>query len=100
MHFMVQFIDLRSCLVQSFLPSGRDLVDSATMPSNILDNRLQQTGPFQAMQEGVECSWPDAIPVMRQFFHHCHPKDGLVGGMYQDMNPDEAEKEFSLVIGH
>ena len=100
MQFMVQFIDLRSCLVQSFLPGRRDLVDPATMPSNILEDRLQQAAPFQAMQKGIESSRPDAIPVTGEFFHHRQPKDGLVGRMYQDMNPDEAEKEFSLVIGH
>jgi len=38
--------------------------------------------------------------VMGQFLHHRQPEDGLVGRMYQDMNPDEAEKDFALGIGH
>ena len=100
MELVVQFINLRSCLVQGFLASRRDLVDPATMASNVPENRLQQAAPFQAMQKGVESSRPDAIPVMGQFLHHCKPEDGLVGRMYQDMNPDEAEKDLSLVIGH
>jgi hypothetical protein len=52
------------------------------------------------MQERVESSRPNAIPVMRQLLHHREPKDGLVGRMYEYVNPDEAEKEFPLVIGH
>jgi hypothetical protein len=97
---MVQFIDLRSGLVQSLLTGRRDLVDPATVPSNILDARLQQAAAFQAMQEGVEGSGTDAIPVMRQLLHHRNPEDGLVGRMYEYMNPYQAEKEFPLVTGH
>ena len=100
MELVVQFINLRSFLVQGLLPTRRDLVDPAIVASNVLENRLQQAASFQAMQKGVESSRPDAIPVMGQFLHHCKPEDGLVGRMYQDMNPDEAEKDLSLVIGH
>ncbi len=38
MQFVVQFIDLRSGLVQSLLAGRRDPVDSATVPSNILED--------------------------------------------------------------
>ena len=37
---------------------------------------------------------------MRQLFHHREAKDGLVGRMYEYMNPYKAEKEFSLMTGH
>jgi hypothetical protein len=97
---VVQFINLCSGLVQGLLARRSNLVDSAAAPSNILKDRLQQAAPFQAMQEGVEGSGTDAIPVMRKFLHHRKPEDGLVGCMYEYMNPYETEKEFSLVIRH
>jgi hypothetical protein len=98
--FVVQFIDFHSGLVQRLLAGSRDLVDPATVPSNILEDRLQETAAFQAMQEGVESSRPDAIPVMRQFLHHRKAEDGLLRRMHEYMNPDQPEKEFSLVTGH
>jgi hypothetical protein len=52
------------------------------------------------MQERVESTRTDAIPVMRQLFHHREPKDWLMGRMYEYMNPYKAEKEFSLMTGH
>jgi hypothetical protein len=97
---VVQFIDLRSGLVQSLFACSCDLVDPATVPSNVFEDRLQQTAVFQAMQERVKGSGTDAIPMMCQLLHHRKPKDGLVGGMYEYMNPYEAEKEFPLMVGH
>jgi hypothetical protein len=100
MKFVVQFVNLCSGLVQSFFAHSCDFVDSATVPPNILENGLQQTAAFQAMQQGVESPRSDAIPVVRQLLHHRKPKDGLVGHMDEYMNPYEAEKEFPLVTGH
>jgi hypothetical protein len=70
------------------------------MPSNIFEDRLQQTAAFQAVQERVESTRSDAIPVMSQLLHHRKPKNGLVGSMDEHMNPYESEKEFPLVIRH
>ena len=98
--FVVQFIDLHSGLVQSLFASSRDLIDPATVPSNIFEDRLQETAAFEAMQKGVESSRADAIPVMRQFRHHRKAEDGLLRYMYEYMNPYQPEKEFSLVTRH
>ena len=100
MKFVVQFIDLHSGLFQSLLAGRRDLVDPATVPSNIFEDRLQETAAFEAMQKGVESSWPDAISVVRQFLHHRKTEDGFVRRMYEYMNPYQAEIEFSLVTEH
>ena len=40
MKFVVQFIDLQSGPVQSVLAGRRDLIDPATVPSNIFEDRL------------------------------------------------------------
>jgi hypothetical protein len=98
--FVVQFIDLHPGLVQALLAGSRDLIDPATVPSNIFEDRLQETTALQAMQKGVESPRPDAIPVMRQFLHHRKAEDGLLRSMYEYMNPYQPEKEFSLVNGH
>ena len=100
MQLVVQFIDLRSRLIQSLLAGRRDCVDPATMPPNISDDRLQQAAALETMQKGVKSSRPDTITVMGQFLHHCKPKNGFMGSMYQDMNSDEAEEELLLLIGH
>jgi len=70
------------------------------VPANVLEHRLQQAAALQAVQKRVESSRSDAIPVMPQFFHHRQPKDGFVGRMDQHMNSYQAEKEFSLMLGH
>lgn len=100
MEFVVQLVNLRSGLVQSLFARRCDLVDPATVPSNVFEDRLQQTAAFQAMQERVKGSGTDAVPVMGKLLHHRKPEDGLVGRMYEYMNPYETEKEFPLVIGH
>ena len=92
MKFVVQFIDLHSGVVQRLLAGSRDLIDPATVPSNIFKDRLQETAAFQAMQQGVESTRSDAIPVVRQLLHHRQPEDGLVGRMDEYMNPNKAEK--------
>jgi hypothetical protein len=79
--FVVQFVDLHFGLVQSLPARSRDLIEPATVPSNIFEDRLHETAAFLAMQKWVESSRPDAIPVMRQFLHHCKAEDGLLGRM-------------------
>jgi hypothetical protein len=70
------------------------------MSSDIFEDRLQETAAFQSMQQGVESSWSDAIPVMGQFLHHRNAEDRLLRRMHEYMNPYEAEKEFALVTRH
>ncbi len=78
MQLVVQLVDLRSGLLQSLLAGKRDVVDPATVASNISQNRLQQAAAFEAMQKRIESSRPNAITVMGQFLHHGKTKDGLV----------------------
>jgi hypothetical protein len=52
------------------------------------------------MQERVEGSRSDAIPVMRQLLHHGQSKNGFMRRMDEDMNPYKTGKEFPLMTGH
>lgn len=52
------------------------------------------------MQQRIKRSRADAIPVMRQLFHHGKPKDRLVRSVHQHVNPYKSEKELSLLLQH
>jgi hypothetical protein len=98
MEFVVQFVYLDSGLVQSSLAGGGDPVDPAAVACNVFENRLQQAGAFEAVEQGVEGSGTDAVAVMLKFLHHRQAEDGLVGRMDEHMNPDESKKEFPLLV--
>ena len=98
--FVVQFVDFFSGLVQCFPARGGDRVDPSLAPSHLVEGRLQQAAAFQSVQEGIESSRADTIPVMGQFLHHGQPEDWFVRSVHQYMNPNKAEKELSLVTGH
>jgi hypothetical protein len=100
MKFVVQFINLLFGLFKSLLAGRGDFVDPAAVPSHILEDGLQEPAAFQAVEERIESSRSDAIPVMGQLLHHCESKDGFVGRMDEHMDPYQAEKEFPLVISH
>jgi len=100
MKFVVKFVDLRFCLVQSLLPDRRNLVNPSLASSDILENRLQQPTAFQAMQERVESSGANAISVMFKLLHHGQTKDWLVGSMHKHVNPYKSEEEFPLLFQH
>jgi len=70
MKFAMQLIDLRFGLFESFLANRRNPVNSSLTSADILENRLQQAAALQAMQEWVERTGANAIPVTRQLLHH------------------------------
>ena len=81
MKLVMKFIDLDSGPIQSLLPGSRDLVDPATVSSDIFEDRLQEAAAFQSMQKRVESARADAIPVMSQFLHHRRAEDRLLRRM-------------------
>lgn len=52
------------------------------------------------MKKRVERARPDAIAVLREFFHHRQAEDRLVAGMQQYVNANQAIKKFPLGILH
>jgi len=73
--FMMKLVYLFSGFVQGFPANGGDLVNPSLTSSNIPEYRLQQATPLQAMQEWVEGSRANAIPMMLQLLHHGQSKD-------------------------
>ena len=100
MKFMMQFVNLRLGLAESLPAGGRDLVDPALAPSNILENGLQQPSTLQSMKQRVESSWSNTIPVVHQLLHHGQSEDWLMRSVHQHVNPYKTEKEFPLLFQH
>ena len=96
----MQLVDLRSGLVQDLSAGGGDPIDSAAVSADILEDGLQEPAAFEAVEQGVERSRADAIPVMRQLLHHGEAEDGLVRRMQEHMDPYQSDEEFALVTGH
>lgn len=61
---------------------------------------LEQAGALHAVEERVEGSGADAIAVVGELVHHGQAEDGLVRGMDQHMDANEAVVEFALVTRH
>jgi len=97
---VVKLVDFGCDFFQGFSACGSDLVDTPPVATNLVEARLEQTGPFQSVQERVESAGTDAITVVFQFVHHCEPEDGLVRGVDQHVNTNQSVIEFALMISH
>jgi hypothetical protein len=97
---VVQLVHLDSGPVQRSLAGWRYLVNPSLSSTNNRSNGLQEAIAFQPVQERVEGSWTDAVPVMLEFFHHGQTKDRLMKRMHEDVDAYEAEEEFTLMFQH
>lgn len=52
------------------------------------------------MEKRVESSRTDAVAVVGELVHHGEAEDGLVRGVGQHVDADEAEVEFALMLQH
>jgi len=100
MEFMVQLVDFFFGFGQGLSASGRDPVNPPVAPINLFEHRLQQPTAFQAMQQRVQGSGPNAIAVMRQLPHHGQSKNRLMRSVHQHVDPYQPEEEFSLFLQH
>ena len=96
----MQLVDLFPCDGQRFFAGSGDPIDSPPTPAGALLLRLEQSASLQAMQQRIERAGTDAVAVVRQLLHHGQAEDRLVRGMHQHMDPNQAEKEVSLIFGH
>ncbi len=97
---IVQLIDFFASFFKGATPTGRKTVEPAAAAMGFIEDRFQQAGALQAMQQRVEGAGADAVAVVREFFHHRQAKDGFLRGMEQHMDANKAEKEFPSVILH
>jgi hypothetical protein len=52
------------------------------------------------MQERVERSRADTIPMMCQFLHHGQSEDWLLGSVYEHVNANESREQIPLMPLH
>jgi hypothetical protein len=100
MQLVMQLIHLRLSPLQRLPACGSNRIDTLPPPIDGLGSRAQQTAPLQSVKQRIKRTRPNSISVMRQLLHHRHPKDGLMRGMHQHMDPYKPEKEFPLMARH
>ena len=52
------------------------------------------------MKQRIECARADAIAMMRELFHHAQAEEGLMAGMQEHMDANEAGVELALAVIH
>jgi hypothetical protein len=97
---VVELVDFGCDLAEGFFAGRGDFVDAALAAGGAVEVRLEQAGTFHAMQEGIEGAGADAIAVVGELVHHGEAEDGLVRGVNQHMDANEAVIEFALVTRH
>ena len=92
----MQFVDFFAGFVEGFPAARGDLVDAAATPGYNVCRGFEESALFETVQQRVQGSGTDPIAVVGEFFHHRKAEDGLMRGMYQDVDSDEPEIEFAL----
>ena len=84
--FMVEFVYLYSRLFQSLFAYSSYFVDSASASASVLQFRDEKSIALHAVQQWVERSWPNAIAMMFQLFHHGETKHRLMSCVNQHVD--------------
>lgn len=95
--FMVEFVYLYSCLFQSLFACFGQFVDSTSASANVPQLRDKKPVALHAVQEWVERSWPNAIAMMLQLFHHGETKQRLMSCVNQHVDTNQTCEDFSLM---
>src|SRR4051812_48952451 len=93
-HFMCQLGDLAARLRQRGPARIRDRVVLAHLAADHPLLPAEIAVRLHAMQDGVDRSWADLIVMPAQLLDHRQAVDGLLRGVMQDVDLDEAEKEI------
>lgn len=100
MQLVVQFVYFFASVDES-LSSGRgNAIDAARPGGGPRGNGPEQAAALHAMQQRIERSRPDAVAMVREFFHHGQPEDGLKARVQKHVNADEPVKQFAPLILH
>jgi hypothetical protein len=100
MELVVQLVDLGEGAGEGSAAGGGDGVETALSASDVAEGGLEEAGALEAVEKGVESSGTDAVAVVGELFHHGEAEDGLVRGVGQHVDADEAEVEFALMLQH
>ena len=53
--------------------------------------------PFETAKQRIKRAGADAVAVAREFFHHAEAEDGLLDGVMEDVEADQAGIEVAIV---
>ena len=93
---MVEFVDFVAHFLQRFFSAWCDLVDPAAASTCNFGAGFEHSSSLEAMEQGIQGAWTDAIAVVGEFLHHREAEDRLVRCVDQDVYPDEAGEELLL----
>ena len=94
---MVLLIHSDSSLGQRSPAEGGDGVDPAAAAGDVFQRRFQKTAAFHSVQQRIERSRADTVPVTIQLLHHGEAEDGLMQGVHEHMNADEAREQVAML---
>src|SRR3954454_20644765 len=92
--FTIQFIQRLADLLKHLMPARRETVDTRRLGPLRL-RRAEPAAVRHAGQYRIQRPRTEAIAVVVQFFEHPLTVDPLFGGMVEDVNLPEAEKELT-----
>jgi hypothetical protein len=98
--FVVEFVYLGAGADEGFAAGGGEGVEAAPTAGDAAECGLEEAGALEAVEEGVESSGTDAVAMVGELLHHGEAEDGLMRGMGQHVDADEAEVEFALMLDH
>jgi hypothetical protein len=93
-NFAVQFVQRVEDLLQDIVTAGRETVQTHRLGALWL-RCAQPTALRHSRQHRIQRTWTQAIAVVVQLSKHPLTIDALFGGMMEDMDLPEGEKELA-----
>ena len=93
-HFTIQFVQRVEDLLQDGVTAGRETVHTRRLGA-LWFRRAKPAALGHSGQHRIQRAWTQAIAVFAQFFKHPLTVDALFGGVVEDVDLPEGEKEFA-----
>jgi hypothetical protein len=95
-HLLVKFPNTFAGQFQCASSCRRRGISFASPAFDQLYGRAQPPSPFHAVKEWIYRSWAEAVAVPAEFPDDPEAEDGFLGGMVQDMQPNQPDIEFLI----
>ena len=92
--FAIQFIQRVENPFQDLVTAGREAVD-ARRGGALWLGRAKPATLRHSRQHGIQRSWTESVAVVVQFLEHPVTVDALFGGVVEDVDLPEGEKELA-----
>ncbi len=92
--FTMQFIQRVEDLIEDLATAGRETVHARRL-STLRLRRAKPAALGHSRQHRIQRAWTQAIAMVLQFFKHPLTIDALLGGVVEDVDLPEGEKELA-----